>query len=83
MTDNLTPEQRSYAMSRVKGRDTGPERLLRAAFDRLGILYTTYPKDLPGKPDRLHQSKKLSRRDIYLQNSTIESSINATSVGKY
>ena len=38
-------------MSRVKGRDTGLERWLRSELDQLGITYTIYPKDLPGKPD--------------------------------
>ncbi|MDO9333534.1 MAG: very short patch repair endonuclease, partial [Dehalococcoidales bacterium] len=59
MPDNLTPEQRSYAMSRVKGRDTGPERRLRSKLDQLGISYIVYPKDLPGKPDIVFPEHKV------------------------
>jgi DNA mismatch endonuclease, patch repair protein len=60
MPDNLTPEQRSYAMSRVKGWDTGIERLLRSMLDKSGVKYVTYPKDLPGKPDIAFPNKKLA-----------------------
>ncbi len=60
MTDNLTPEQRSYCMSRVKGKDTGLERRLRFELDKLGIQFTTYPKDLLGKPDIALPQEKIA-----------------------
>lgn len=37
-------------MSRIRGRDTLPERLLRKALRTSGVRYRTYPK-LPGRPD--------------------------------
>lgn len=51
MTDNLTPEQRSYCMSRIKGKDTGLERRVRSELETLGLQFETYVKGLPGKPD--------------------------------
>jgi len=59
MTDFMTPSQRSYAMSQVKGRDTGLERQLRSELDRLSIKYVTYPEYLPGKPDIVFPDKRL------------------------
>lgn len=49
--DRLTREQRSRLMSRIRGRDTGPELRLRAALNRLGIAYGTQAGNLPGRPD--------------------------------
>lgn len=51
MIDNLTPLQRSYCMSRVKGKDTGLERLVRTALQKQGLKFRKHVKELPGKPD--------------------------------
>ena len=51
VADNLTPEQRSYCMSRVKGRDTGPERRLRSELHKRGLRFRKHVPSLPGKPD--------------------------------
>ena len=51
MTDNLTPQQRSYCMSRVRGRDTGLERIVRSALHRQGFRFRKHVSDLPGRPD--------------------------------
>src|SRR5713226_786777 len=51
MTDNLTPTQRSYCMSRVKGKNTGIERFVHAELRKLGYCFKTHLKDVPGKPD--------------------------------
>lgn len=51
MADNLTPEQRSYCMSRVKNRDTELERLVAAALFKKGLRYRKHLKSLPGTPD--------------------------------
>ena len=37
MPDNLTPEQRSYCISRIKGKDTGLERRVRSEFHKRGF----------------------------------------------
>ncbi|NPU84427.1 MAG: very short patch repair endonuclease [Syntrophaceae bacterium] len=51
MPDNLTPEQRSYCMSRIKGKDTGLEVRVRSALHRKGLRFRKHVKSLPGKPD--------------------------------
>ena len=49
--DTLTPEQRARTMSRIKGRNTGPELLVRRLLHRLGYRFRLHVKDLPGTPD--------------------------------
>lgn len=51
MGDNLTPEQRSYCMSRVRGKDTFLERLVREELHRRGFRFRKHVKELPGRPD--------------------------------
>jgi len=38
-------------MSRIKGRDTQPERVVRSMLHRLGYRFRLHRADLPGKPD--------------------------------
>lgn len=42
---------KSEQMSRVRSRDTVPERIMRAELSRHGIRYRLHRRDLPGKPD--------------------------------
>jgi DNA mismatch endonuclease (patch repair protein) len=49
--DRLTPERRSWNMSRIKGRDTGPEVRVRSVLHSLGFRFSLRRTDLPGKPD--------------------------------
>lgn len=51
MADQMTPEQRHRCMSRIRGRDTKPELLVRRFLWRNGFRYRLYDKRLPGKPD--------------------------------
>jgi len=51
MTDRLTPEARSRNMSRIRGRDTGPERAVRSMLHRMGYRFRLHSRSLPGKPD--------------------------------
>ncbi|WP_283206506.1 very short patch repair endonuclease [Methylobacterium organophilum] len=51
MTDVLTEEQRRLNMSRIRGRDTKPEMLIRRGLHRLGFRFRLQQRDLPGKPD--------------------------------
>lgn len=48
--DVLTPEQRSYCMSQIKGKNTKPEVAMRKALWGLGYRYRIRNR-LPGKPD--------------------------------
>ena len=49
--DRLTPEKRSWNMSRIKSKDTTPERIVRSFLHRNGFRFRFHVKDLPGKPD--------------------------------
>jgi DNA mismatch endonuclease (patch repair protein) len=51
MADVLTTAQRSYNMSRIKGKDTKPELLVRKYLHAQGFRYKLHDKTLPGKPD--------------------------------
>lgn len=51
MADNLTPEQRSYMMSRVRSTDTTPELLVRKLAHARGLRFRKHCPWLPGRPD--------------------------------
>jgi DNA mismatch endonuclease, patch repair protein len=38
-------------MSRIRGKDTGPERFVRGLLHRMGFRFRLHVKSLPGKPD--------------------------------
>jgi DNA mismatch endonuclease (patch repair protein) len=59
MTDVLTPEQRTRCMSRVKGKNTGPELKLRKLLWSMGLRYRLGSK-LPGKPDLVFVTAKVA-----------------------
>jgi DNA mismatch endonuclease (patch repair protein) len=51
MADVLTPEQRRLNMSRIRGKDTKPELVLRRGLHAMGLRFRLHRKDLPGQPD--------------------------------
>lgn len=51
MADTLTSERRSWNMSRIRGRDTAPEMLLRSLLHRAGFRFRLHARQLPGRPD--------------------------------
>lgn len=51
MTDFLSPPERSKRMSLIRGKDTGPELILRRALHKAGFRYRVHVQNLPGKPD--------------------------------
>ncbi|RDC54156.1 DNA mismatch endonuclease Vsr [Pedobacter chinensis] len=51
MADVHSKETRSYNMSRIKGKNTKPEMLVRRFLHSNGFRYCLHVKDLPGKPD--------------------------------
>ena len=51
MADRISPEHRSWNMSRIRGKDTGPELRLRSLLHRAGFRYRLHDTTLPGKPD--------------------------------
>jgi DNA mismatch endonuclease (patch repair protein) len=51
LADLLTPERRSWNMSRIGGANTGPERRLRSLLHGLGYRFRLHDRTLPGRPD--------------------------------
>ncbi|MBL7810932.1 MAG: DNA mismatch endonuclease Vsr [Bacteroidetes bacterium] len=51
MTDVHNKETRSYNMSRIRGKDTKPELLVRKFLFSKGFRFRLHAKNLPGKPD--------------------------------
>ena len=51
MADVHSKEVRSYNMSRIKGKNTKPEMLVRKFLHKNGYRYRLHVKGLPGKPD--------------------------------
>jgi DNA mismatch endonuclease (patch repair protein) len=51
LVDRLTPERRSWLMSRVGGKNTTPEIVVRKVAHSLGLRFRLHRKDLPGTPD--------------------------------
>lgn len=49
--DKITPEQRSYNMSLIHGKDTQPEILVRKYLFSRGLRFRKNDKRLPGRPD--------------------------------
>jgi DNA mismatch endonuclease, patch repair protein len=58
-TDVLTPGQRSYCMSRIRGRDTEPEIRLRRMLWSRGLRYRLKSK-IEGKPDLVFLGARLA-----------------------
>jgi DNA mismatch endonuclease, patch repair protein len=59
MTDVLTPEQRTYNMSKIQAKNTGPELKLRTLIRAEGIRGYRIHYNLPGKPDIVFTKKKI------------------------
>ena len=51
MTDIMTPQQRHYCMSRIRSKDTTPEKRVRQWLWKHGYRYRLNVKGVPGKPD--------------------------------
>jgi DNA mismatch endonuclease (patch repair protein) len=49
--DVFDAQKRSWIMSRVKGKNTKPEIIVRSIVHRLGYRFRIHRVDLPGKPD--------------------------------
>lgn len=49
--DRLSEERRSWNMSRIRGRNTTPERAVRSMLHRMGYRFRLHVRRLPGRPD--------------------------------
>jgi DNA mismatch endonuclease (patch repair protein) len=51
MADTLSPHERSQLMSRIRGKNTKPELVVRRLLHSMGYRFRLHRHDLPGKPD--------------------------------
>ncbi len=51
MADVMSTEQRSATMSKIRGKNTGPELRVRQALWHAGLRFRLHAGDLPGRPD--------------------------------
>jgi DNA mismatch endonuclease, patch repair protein len=49
--DIVSKEKRSEMMSRIRGKDTVPEKQIRSLLHQQGYRFRVHVKHLPGKPD--------------------------------
>jgi len=58
--DNLTKKQRQHCMSKIRSKNTKPEKIVRKTLDKLDIKYNIHTKILPGTPDIvISETKKI------------------------
>jgi len=60
MADNLTPEQRSRTMSRIRSKNTQVELRVRRLLHSKGYRYRVHPHSIPGKPDIAFTARKVA-----------------------
>lgn len=53
-----TPRHRAWNMSRIRGKDTKPEMVVRRLLYADGFRYRLHATDLPGRPDIVFRSRK-------------------------
>ena len=58
--DNLTPEQRSFTMSRIRSTDTAPELRIRRLVHARGLRFRIHRYGLPGRPDLVFVRPKVA-----------------------
>jgi DNA mismatch endonuclease, patch repair protein len=49
--DTLSTEKRSWNMSRIRSKDTRPEKAVRSLLHNMGYRYRLHVRSLPGTPD--------------------------------
>ena len=59
MPDRHTPAQRSWNMSRIKGKNTSPELAVRNCAYRRGLRYRIHVMALPGRPDMVFPTARV------------------------
>jgi DNA mismatch endonuclease (patch repair protein) len=59
MPDRISPERRSWNMSRIKGMNTSPERAVRRCAYMRGLRYRIHVMSLPGRPDMVFLRERL------------------------
>jgi DNA mismatch endonuclease, patch repair protein len=49
--DKISKEHRSWNMSRIRSKDTKPEKVVRSLLHNMGYRFRLHSKSLPGTPD--------------------------------
>jgi DNA mismatch endonuclease, patch repair protein len=60
VVDIVSPGRRSEIMSRIRGKGTKPELIVRSAAHRLGFRFRLHVRKLPGSPDLVFPRRKLA-----------------------
>src|SRR5271166_1972639 len=58
--DIMSPKTRSAVMSRIRGRNTGPEKLLAAALAARNLEWESHVRELPGCPDFVFRAARVA-----------------------
>lgn len=58
--DKITKEHRSWNMSRIRSKNTEPEKVVRKWLLKKKLKLKRYAKDLPGKPDIIIEGDKIA-----------------------
>lgn len=58
--DIMSAETRSQVMTRIKGSNTSPERILFAQLRRQGVYFAKHARRLPGRPDIVFRKAMLA-----------------------
>jgi DNA mismatch endonuclease (patch repair protein) len=58
--DFVSPKTRSAVMARIRGRDTGPERIVGKMLMAMGLLPEPQVKGLPGRPDFILRNRRIA-----------------------
>lgn len=55
----MSEETRSRVMSRIRGKDTGPELAIAAQLAEFGLEWESHSRDLPGTPDFVFRGERV------------------------
>ncbi|MFM0113924.1 very short patch repair endonuclease [Paraburkholderia nemoris] len=58
MTDSVDAQTRSRVMSKIRGKNTRPEMVVRRLVFSLGFRYRLHRRDLPGTPDLVFAKRR-------------------------
>jgi DNA mismatch endonuclease, patch repair protein len=56
--DRISPQHRSWNMSRIRGRDTKPEMTVRRLLHGMGYRYVLHSSKLAGRPDLVFPARR-------------------------
>ena len=60
VVDIMSPEQRSRVMSRIRGKNTTPERHIASLLRAAGLSFSRHQRTLPGCPDLVFSKAKVA-----------------------